>query len=298
MQVTKEYTSPTSIKLNIEAGQALLDEVKQAVLAKLAANLKIQGFREGKAPLSLVEKNVDQSLLQTEFLEQAVNRLYVDAIVQENIRPVAQPEVNVKKFVPFTTLEIEAVAPAVGEIKLGDYRQIKVDKKPVKITDKDVEEVIAQLKTRAAEREEVKRAAKDGDEVVIDFSGTDTKTKEPISGADGKDYPLVLGSNTFIPGFEPNLIGLKAGDDKTFDIEFPKDYGVQALQSRKVTFKVTVKKVQQVVEPKLDDAFAAKVGQFKTVDELKADIKKQLQTERQQEAERAFENDLILKIAV
>lgn len=297
MQVTKEYTSPTDIKLFIQAGQALLDETKQQVLAQLAQKVKVPGFREGKVPLNLVEKNVDPSLLQTEFLEQAINRLYIDAITQENIRPVAPPQVNVTKFVPFTTLEVEAEVQAVGEIKLGNYKGVRLAKKDVKVTAKDVDEVLSQLKLRAAERKDVTRAAKDGDEVVIDFSGKDASTKQKISGADGTDYPLVLGSNTFIPGFEPNLVGLKASEDKTFTIEFPKDYGVAALQSRKVSFSVTVKKVQEVIEPKLDDAFAAKVGPFKTIAELKADIKKQLTAERQQEADRQYENELVEKIA-
>lgn len=297
MQVTKEYISPTDIKLKMVAGQALLDEVKQLTLAKLGKNLKIAGFREGKVPLNLVEKNLDQTLLQTEFLEEAVNRLYIDAVTQENVRPVAPPKVNITKFVPFTTLEVEAEAPAVGEIKLGNYKNIKLAKNVISVTAKDVNDVIEQLKSRAAEREAVKRAAKNGDEVVIDFSGKDASTKQKINGADGKDYPLALGSNTFIPGFEPNLIGLKADDEKTFTVEFPKDYGVAALRSRKVTFTVTVKKVQAIIKPKLDKTFAAKVGPFKTVAELKADIKKQLNSERQQEADRDFENELIEKVA-
>src|SRR5690606_2381802 len=143
-----------------------------------------------------------------------------------------------------------------------------------------VEEVLDRLAVRDADKAEVQRAAKDGDEVWIDFKGVDAKTKEPVAGADGKDYPLALGSNTFIPGFEPELIGLKAGDEKTFPITFPKDYGVKALQSKKVEFTVTVKKVTEIQKPKLDDTFAAKVGPFKSIDDLKTDIKKQLTAER------------------
>jgi trigger factor len=215
----------------------------------------------------------------------------------ENVRPVAQPEVNITKFVPFTTLEVEAKVAAVGKIKLPDYKNIKLAKKPVEVTAKDVNEVIAQLRERAAEKTEVKRAAKNGDEVMIDFVGTDAKTKESVSGADGKDYPLMLGSNSFIPGFEANLIGLKPGEEKTFTLEFPSNYGVKALQNRKVTFKVTVKKVNELKQPELDDAFAAKMGPVKTVAELKADIKKQLTAEKQQRADRDYENELIKKLA-
>lgn len=296
MQITKKNVSPTNVKLTVVADQAQLDAIKQEVLASFRRSLKLPGFREGKVPINMVEKNVDQSLLQSEFLERAVSQLYGDAITEQKLRPVAQPQVNVTKFVPFTTVEFEVEIETVGEVKLPDYKKIKLAQKPVTVTDKDIDEVVANLMTRAADRKEVTRAAKDGDQLIIDFAGTDAKTGEPINGADGKDYPLIIGSNTFIPGFEPNLIGLKPGEDKTFTLEFPKDYGVAALQSRKVTFKVTANKVQEIVEPKLDDAFAAKVGPFKTLVELKTDIKKQLESEKQGQAQREYEGELVKNI--
>jgi trigger factor len=274
----------------------MLQEVKQNVLRHLAKHVKTQGFRQGKAPLSLVEKQLDPATLQTEFLDEAVNRLYVSALQQDKIRPVSQPEVSLKKFVPFSTLEIEVTVEAVGDIKLPDYTKIKVARKDVKVGTKEVDEVVESLRARVAERKEVKREAKDGDEVLIDFTGVDAKTSEPISGADGKGYPLVLGSNTFIPGFEENLVGVKSGDEKIFTITFPKDYGVQALQNRKVSFTVTAIKVHEVVKPKIDDAFAEKVGPVKTVADLKADIKKQLEYEQQTQVDRDYESEILEKI--
>jgi len=297
MQVSKEKLSPTSFKLTLVADQKLLDAVKQKVLKHLAEHVKLQGFRQGKAPMELVEKNVDQTVLQREFLEEAVNELYVSAVEQEKLRPVSQPQVNVTKFVPFTTLEVTAEVEAVGDIKLTDYTKIKLTPSTVVVTDKDVDDVVHNLQLRAATKEEVKRAAEDGDEVWIDFAGVDAKTKEAIPGADGKEYPLLLGSKTFIPGFEDELVGVKAGETKEFTITFPKDYGVKTLQSRKVTFTVTVSKVQKVVEPKADDAFAATIGPFKTFKELREDIRKQLQAEKQNEADREFDNQLLEKIA-
>lgn len=298
MQVKKESLTPTKVKLTITADQPLMNDVKRETLEHLAKDhVKIAGFRQGKAPLGLVEKNVDSTLLQSEFLERAVNRLYVEALTDEKLRPVDQPTVNVTKFVPFSTLELTAEVEIVGEVSLPDYKKIKLAKPAVKVTTKDVDDVIKSLQTRLAEKKEVKRAAKTGDEVTIDFKGTDAKTKEPIAGADGTDYPLVLGSDSFIPGFEAELVGLKAGDDKTFDITFPKDYGVAALQSKKVTFAVTVKKVNELAEPKVDDAFAAKIGPFKSVDQLKTDIKAQITAERQQEIDRQYESDLLEAIA-
>lgn len=297
MQIKKEQLTPTKVKLTLAAEPAMMDEVKHHVLTDLSKKVKIQGFREGKAPLSMVEKNVDQGLLQSEFLEHAVNRLYSEAAAQDRLRPIDQPQVSITKFVPFTELEMTAEVEVVGDIKLPDYKKIKLAKPEVKLTAKDVDEVIKSLQTRMAERKDVTRAAKQGDELTIDFKGTDAKTKEPIAGADGNDYPLILGSNSFIPGFEEQLVGVKAGEEKTFDITFPKDYGVAALQSRKVTFAVTVKKVAELIESKADDAFAAKVGPFKTLADLKADIKKQVGAERQQEADRNYESDLLEAIA-
>lgn len=296
MQVHKTITSPTIIKLTIEADQLLLEDVRTEVLRRLARNVKIQGFRQGKAPLPMVEKNVDPNNYQQEFLDAALNRMYSEALQEQKIRPVAQPTVNIKKFVPFTTLEFEAEIEAIGEVKLTDYTKVKLDKKPVTVTAKDIDDVLDNLKIRMAEKKEVGRAAKDADEVWINFEGRDATTNEPIKGADGKDYPLVLGSNTFIPGFEPNLIGVKPGEEKEFTLEFPADYGVKTLQGRKVTFKVTATKVNEVVKPKVDDAFAAKVGPFKSAAELKSDIKKQITAERQQQNDRDYESDLLSKI--
>ena len=298
MQVTAENTSPTTIRLTLVADQALLDEVKRSVLAHLSkSHVKLQGFRQGKAPLSLVEKSVDPNVLQSEFLEEAINRMYTEAVNEQKLRVVSQPQVSVKKFVPFTTLEIEAEAEAVGSIVLPDYKKIKAARKPVQVTEKDIDAVITDLKARVASRKAVKRPAKHGDEVVIDFAGTDTATGEAISGADGKDYPLILGSNSFIPGFEDKLVGAKPGDERSFALTFPADYGVKALQKRKVTFAVKVNKVQEISEPAINDAFAAKVGPFKTLAELRTDIRRQLESEKEYQADRDFESELIEKIA-
>lgn len=298
MQVSKKSITPTKVELSVSVDQTMLDSVKAEVLTHLAKDhVKIQGFRAGKAPLALVQKNVDQQLLQSEFLDAALNRAYGQALDEEKLRPVAQPEVKLTKFVPFSTLEFSAEVEVVGDIKLPDYKKVTAQRKNVSVTSKDVDEVLQNLQTRIADKTEVARAAKEGDELIIDFAGTDAKTSEPISGADGKDYPLLLGSDSFIPGFESNLIGMKAGEENVFTLTFPSEYGVAALQNRKVTFTVTVQKVQELKAPKLNDAFAAKVGPFKSLDELKADIKRQVTAERETEADRDFQNELLAKIA-
>lgn len=285
----------TKVKLSINATEEDLKSSKETVLKKMAKQVKLPGFREGKAPLNLVEKNVDPSLLQSEFLDEAMTLLYSQAATIEKIRPVTRPEVTVKKFVPFTILEFEVTTEVVGNIKLANYKQIKLAKPKAEVTAKDVDEVIKSLQLRLGEKTEVNRVAQKTDEVWIDFKGVNEKD-EPVNGAEGKDYPLVIGSNSFIPGFEDNVEGLKPGDEKTFTLTFPKDYGVKALANKKVKFSVNVKKVQKVTQPKVDDAFAAKVGPFKTVKELKDDIKKQLKVEKQTEVNRKYASELVEKI--
>lgn len=298
MQVSTDYSNDTHVKITVVADASELAPIKEATLQRLAKSQRnLPGFRKGKAPLAMVEKHLDQALLQSEFLQDAINELYGKALDAEKIRPTTQPEVQVTKFAPFDTLEFTAETDAIGKITLADYKKVKVAKQKVTVTAKDVDEVLQNLRERQAEKKDVKRAAKDGDQVTIDFSGVDNKTKEAIAGADGKEYPLVLGSGTFIPGFEPELVGLKAGDEKTFTVTFPKDYGTAALQNRKVDFTVKVQSVQEVTLPKLDDTFATTIGPFKKLDELKEDIKKQITFEREQQAEQAYENELITAIA-
>jgi len=296
MQIAKTSLSPTRVKLTITATASELESVKRHVLGHFAQSAKVPGFRVGKVPLAMVEKNADQKALYDEFLEHAMNGLYRKALETEDLRPVAQPEVKLKKFVPYTQLEFEVETEVVGKVSLTDYKKVKLPKPTVTVSAQDVKDVLVSLQRRLAQRSEVSREAKLGDEVVIDFAGSDHK-KQPVGGAQGKDYSLILGSSQFIPGFEENLVGVKAGESKEFTLSFPKNYGVSALQGKKVTFKVDVKKISELTMPKLDDELAKKAGPFRTLAELKTDIKKQLQSEREQSAQRNYENELIDRIA-
>ena len=296
MQITKTSISPTKVKLTINANPQELDSVKNHVLGHFAQTLKVPGFRAGKTPLAMVEKHADQKALADEFLEHAMNGMYRKALETEDLRPVAQPEVKLKKFVPYSQLEFEIETEVVGKVSLPDYKKIKLPKPEVTVTAQDVKEVLTSLQRRLAERVEATRGAKLGDEAIIDFEGFDHK-RQPVSGAKGKDYPLILGSSQFIPGFEEHLVGVKTAGRKEFTLTFPKNYGVSTLQGKEVTFKVDVKKVNELKTPKLDDELAKKAGPFKTLVELKADIKKQLAVEREARTQREYENELIERIA-
>ncbi|MBI2285676.1 trigger factor [Candidatus Saccharibacteria bacterium] len=295
MKVEKTDISPTKVKLVVSADSADMEPIKQHVLVHFRHRVQVPGFRAGSAPLAMVEKSVDQKLLHDEFMEHALNQFYGQAIRHHNLRPVGQPQVQLKKFVPFSDLSFEVETDTVGQVGLADYKKIKLGKRSATVVAKDVSEVIKSLQQRNAERKEVGRAAKAGDEAIVDFRGKDREGK-PVSGTDGVDYPLILGSGSFIPGFEEHLIGAKAGEKKEFGVKFPPDYRVAAMQSKNVVFEVEIKKVNELVIPKADDDFATKVGPFKTLAELKADVKKQLKIERQQQLDKDYENRLIAEV--
>ncbi len=297
MQIKLIHNTDTNVTLSIVADEETLAKIKDSTLRKFnTSNLKIAGFRAGKAPLEIVEKHVDQQALQSEFIDTVLNHYYVQAMTKENLRVVSQPTVNLKKFVPFSTFEFDVTVDVLGDVTLPDYTKIKKTKKVASVSAEQVKDVIESLRKRLAEKKDVSRAAKEGDEVTIDFKGVDAKGKA-VDGAEGKSYPLLLGSNTFIPGFEPKVVGIKKGEEKTFTIPFPKDYAVAALQGKKVTFTITAQNIQELTLPKADDEFASKAGPFNTLKDLKEDIKKQLTLEQQNELDREFETEILREIA-
>lgn len=296
MKVEKSLVSGNTYELLISADSADLAPIKQKALKHLAHHIKLPGFRPGKAPLGVVEKNVEPSRLQSDVLDQAVNHFYVEAVRQSSLRVVVPPKIELKKFVPYTLLEFRAEVEAVGQVKLPDYTKIKVPMIPTAVDEKEVQEVLERLRLDLAEKTSYDGPAKDGDEALINFKGVDSKG-QPVAGAEGKDYPLILGSNSFIPGFEANLLGLKSGGNKTFDLKFPANYQVAALQNKTVTFSVELTKLNQVKKPELGDDFAQKAGPFKTLEDLKQDITRHLLSERTRQARRTQENQIVKKIA-
>jgi len=294
MQVNTKKINKNNLTLMITAEIAELESMKMHILEHhFQKDITIPGFRQGKAPIELVEKNADPNQVQRQFLDEIINDLYSKAVYDSKAKVVDQPKVEITKFVPYSQLEFTAEVPILEDIKLPDYKKIKLAKTKAKSATKDeIDEVIEKIRTQVATKKDVTRACKDGDQVWIDFDGVDDKGK-PVEGAKGSDYPLTLGSNTFIPGFETNLIGLKPNDKKTFTLKFPKDYHIKALANRDVTFTVDVVKVQENIKPKVNDALAASAGPFNNLAELEADIKKQLEFEKQNQIDREYEGELL-----
>ncbi|HMS31639.1 MAG TPA: trigger factor, partial [Candidatus Saccharibacteria bacterium] len=292
MQVTRKDISDTKVKLTITLGLEELVHAKQHELQEQAKSVKVAGFRKGKAPLTVVEKQLDENQLQVSVINHAINDFYGKAVEEQKLRTLNQPDVTIGKFVPFTELEFVAEVEIMPKVKLGDYKKIKKTVAKVTVTEKDVEDVLSNLRSQMAEKKDSEKPAKKGDDVIIDFTGTDKEGKA-VSGASGTDYSLNLGSNSFIPGFEDGLIGVKKGDTKELKLSFPKDYHAQTLAGTAITFNVTVMNVKSVTLPEVNDEFAAKVGPFKTAKELNADIKKQLEEQKQQEALNKMKDELV-----
>lgn len=292
MNVTVISTSETNAVVNISVDLADLKSVKDQVLKRLSVNVSAPGFRKGKAPIKFVEKQVGEKVVESEVLEEAINLFYSEMITQHKFKPISQPKIEIKKFIPDSELEFTAEIDIIPPIKLGNYKIIKKKRSHIKVAEDEIDKVVTNLKLRLAQKDEVKRAAKLGDEVWIDFVGKN-KDGQDVPGASGKNYPLSLGSKTFIPGFEENIISLKAGDDKSFEVKFPPDYAHKPLANQIVNFDVKVNKVNSVKLPESNDEFAKKVGPFEDLASLKSDIKAQLMSQKMSEEDDKLKEDIL-----
>lgn len=291
MKTTVKNLSDTKVELTIALGADELHAAEQVALTKLAKNIKVPGFRAGKVPVGVAAKNVDPNVLSQQTLEDALSKAVAEAFTNEQIQALDRPAVEVKKYVPGSELEFTAETEIVPKVTLGDYKNLTATRDKVSVSAADVNEIIERMQTNFAEKKDVTRAAQDGDEVVIDFIGK--KDDVPFEGGTASDYTLVLGSHSFIPGFEEGIVGHKP--DETFDLQvtFPKEYHVADLRGAKATFTTTLKAVKEVILPEVNDEFAAKSGPFKTVKELKDDIKRELASQKEREATEKLKDALV-----
>lgn len=294
MKHTVKKLSDTKVSLTITVTPEELERAEQAALGSLSKNVNAPGFRKGKTPPSVAAKHIGVDALGQETLQNAISRSMAEAYQAADLQPLMQPQVEVKKFVPKQELEFTAEVEVLPEIKLGDYKKLTSKAKPAKVSDKDVDDVVERLRDSLAETKEVKRAAKDGDDVSIDFVGKRDGTA--FDGGTAKSYSLRLGSGQFIPGFEEGLIGHKAGEELTVPLKFPADYHVKDLQSAAVEFEVTIHSVSERSLPEVNDEFAAKVGPFTSADELRADIKRELTGQKEQEAVNVLKDELVKEL--
>lgn len=294
METTTTYLSDTKVQLTISVGAKELEAAEKVALTKLSQTIKVPGFRAGKTPASVVAKHVDPQVLQDQTLDNALSRAVAEAFMKEKLQALDRPAVEVKKYVPRETLEFTAEVEVVPKVTLGNYKKLTSKPESVTVTAKEVDEIIERMQEGFATKTEVDRAAKDGDEVLIDFVGK--KDGVAFDGGTATGHTLLLGSHQFIPGFEEAVIGHKAGETFDIDLAFPKDYHSQDLAGTEVTFTVTLHKVNESTKAKLDDDFAKQAGPFKTVAELKADIKREIHNKKERETHEKFRDALITEL--
>ena len=295
MKTKLKNISDVKVELTISLGTEELKAAEQVALTKLAKEVKIEGFRKGKAPLELVAAQVDQTILGQETLENALSKAVAEAFLKEDIKAIDRPEVDVKKFIPGTELEFTATTEIMPKVELGDYKNLKVKKDTVEVSKEEVSETIDRILKNFAEKKKVDRKSKDGDEVIIDFLGK--KDGAAFDGGKAEKFPLELGSKSFIPGFEEGLIGKKAGDEISLDLEFPKDYHAKDLAGAKVVFEVKIHEVRENALPEINEEFLSKLGEFKTKEEFEKQIEEDLKIQKQAEYDEKFKDKLVKKLA-
>jgi trigger factor len=291
MKTSVKNISDTKVELTITLDAEELAIAEQVATTKLARNVKVPGFRKGKTPIAVAVKNIDPNALQEQTIDNAISKSVAEAFIKNELQALDRPVVEIKKFVPGETLEFTAETEILPKIKLGNYKKLKATIEKAVVGTKEVDEIIERIRHGLAEKKEVKRAAKIGDETVIDFVGK--KGAVAFEGGTGNDYNLTLGSGQFIPGFEEGIVGHKPGEAFDLKLTFPDDYNNADLKGAKVTFTTTLKTVKEIVLPEINDAFAVKAGPFKTVAELRSDIKRELTNQKENEAREKLKEDLI-----
>ena len=294
METKITSTTDNEAQFTVTLSEAELKLSTKHVYDDLRPRVKAAGFRPGKAPDAIVERELGPNTVQGEVIEHAIQQSYVKVIREQKLQVVAPPQVSVDKFVPYTELEYSATVELMPTVKLPDYKAFRIKRPSITIDPAEVQVAIDDLRRREATRLEVERPAELTDEVNFDFAGT--KNGEPVRGATATGQTLKLDSGQFIPGFEDNLVGMTPGDEKSFDIRFPEKYHEQSLAGEVVTFKVKMNKVTELILPEVDAAFAAKIGPFKQVDELKADLIEQQTAKKAETVSRDYEQAVLDKL--
>ena len=280
------------VALTIEITKAEFEAAKDKAFKKTGKNITVPGFRKGKAPRKMIEKLYGEGV----FFEEAFNIIYPDAmemaVEKSGIKPVGRADVDLGDPAEEGGLTIIAKVPVEPEVELGGYKGIEVEKETVKVLQADVKAELNRMAQRNARTETVERKAKKNDTVDIDFEGFVDGV--PFEGGKAEHHELTLGSGAFIPGFEDQLIGCKAGDEKDVVVTFPEEYHAKELAGKEATFKCKVHKVEETILPEIDDEFAKDVSDTcETLDDLKKEITERLKAERQEAADNAFEEKVL-----
>lgn len=285
MEVTVKDLENFKVELEITVPAAELDKAYEAAFKKLSGRVNIPGFRKGKAPKHIVERTVGKEYMLNEAFEICGPKAFGEALEAQSLEPVTRPEFDAVTLEQGKDLVFKASFTKKPEVELGEYKGLKVEVQKDVVDDEAVQKQLLTMLDRQADMvdaEEGSEVAKD-DFITLDFKGF--VDGEAFAGGEGKDYPLQIGSNSFIPGFEDQLVGAKVGEEKEVNVTFPEEYHSEELKGKAAMFKCTVKSIKRKVLPALDDEFAKKASTFQTLDELKADIKSNLEKAAESKAE-------------
>ncbi len=292
MNVTVERVE-NEATLKITAPAAEVNAGYKKAVQKIADQANIPGFRKGKAPRAIIEMHYGKEAVKQEAFEIVANKAYSEALNQEKLIPVSDPKVEESTFEEGKDMELTIKVTLKPEPELGEYKGLHVEKKEVEVTDEQVDAQIKDMMGRDAKMVVAEEGAviEKGDFAIIDFAGT--VDGEPFSGGEGKGYPLEVGSNSFIPGFEDQLVGLSKGDSTDVEVTFPEDYFVKDLAGKEAIFKVNIQDVKRKELPELNDEYVASKTDFKTVEELRANYKERMQKAAEANAKAEYEHELI-----
>lgn len=295
MSLQVEKLEKNMVKLTIEATADEFEAAIEKAYLKNRSKMNVQGFRKGKAPRKIIEKMYGIEIFYEDAANSIIPDAYEKAAVESNLDIVSQPEIDVTQIEsgkPFIFTATVAVKP---EVTLGEYKGIEVKKADIEVLDEDVNTELDKVREQNARLVAVEdRAAQDQDQTVVDFEGFVDGV--PFEGGKGEDYPLTLGSHSFIDTFEEQLIGKKIGEEVEVNVTFPEEYQAKELAGKAAMFKVIIKEIKQKELPELDDDFASDVSEFDTLEEYKADLKKNIIERKEKEAKRAKEDEVVDKI--
>lgn len=292
MSLQVEKLENNTAKLTIEISAEEFDKAIQAAYQKNKNKFNVPGFRKGKVPYAMVEKMYGAGVFYEDAANALIPNAYANAAVESELEIVARPEINVTQIEKGKPFIFEAEVTLKPEVKLGKYKGVKVEAMDTTVTDEDVQAELDKVKEQNARLVAADdKAVEDGDQTTIDFEGF--VDGEPFEGGKGEDYPLTIGSHSFIDTFEEQLIGKKVGEEVEVNVTFPEQYQAEELAGKPAMFKVTIKEIKVKEYPEVDDDFAQDVSEFDTLEEYKADIKKNLEEKKAQEAEADKESKVI-----
>ncbi len=292
MQVTATPAPKSSILLEIEVPPDRFDRAVRDAVGRLSRRTRVAGFRPGKAPRPILERVLGPGVVLDEAVEQLVQTAYREAVIEQGIVPLSDADVEVVEAVEGKPLRFKATVPVRPEVELGDYTNFNFAPEIDAVDDEKVDKVVDELRDQNATLAAVEdRGARDGDWAVIGFVGT--REGEPFDGGTADRMPLIIGEDRLIPGFEANLIGLKPGESKGFDITFPEDYGEPSLAGQAAHFEVDLKELREKILPDADDEFARSMGEYEDLAALRADVDQRLRRNALDHARHEFSDKII-----